>query len=101
MNNLGNIIKEIRDLKKISIEQLAENTKFSVKILTRLESGSITYSDYRLKKISKVLNIPFSILKFLNLTEDEVMYPEEFKLIYPIIERLLIDLLKKKIDEQK
>ena len=54
---VGEKIRQLREIKKISIEELASESNLSVELIERLESGALIPSLSPLLKIAKVLNV--------------------------------------------
>lgn len=61
-HNIGKKIKEMREAKYLSIEQLAENSKTHKKFIEDLESEKLVPSIAPLLKIARGLGVPFSTL---------------------------------------
>ena len=56
-NQVGEKIRQLRESKNISIEELARESQISVELVERLESGALIPSLSPLLKIAKVLNV--------------------------------------------
>lgn len=74
---LGEVIKEIRKLKNISANKLANEYDLDSGNLSRIENGSINCKVITLWKISEALGMKFS--EFAKIIEDNL--GEDFKLI--------------------
>ncbi len=57
LTNIGNKIRELRNLKGISIEQLANESDIDYSQLSRMELGKINFSVSFLSKIAKALKV--------------------------------------------
>jgi transcriptional regulator with XRE-family HTH domain len=95
---IGKVIKQIRELKDIKQNALAVLCDISPTYLNYIEKETKRPSIDVLEKLSKALEIPMSILTFLSYEDNEVRYVEEYKLLVPIIDKLLLNLLKKKMN---
>lgn len=58
----GEFIRELREQKGYSIEELADRAGISGKTISRLENGQSTARGYTLKKLAGALNIPIETL---------------------------------------
>lgn len=56
-NRVGEKIRQLRESKKISIEELAENSDLSVEMVEKLESNTVMPSLSPLLKIAKALDV--------------------------------------------
>jgi transcriptional regulator with XRE-family HTH domain len=56
-NQVGEKIRQLRESKKISIEELAKKSQISIELVERLESGALIPSLSPLIKIAKVLDV--------------------------------------------
>ncbi|GEK34674.1 helix-turn-helix domain-containing protein [Kurthia sibirica] len=61
-NRLGDQLKEIREEKKITLEELSLKTRVGSEKLARYESGEEVPSEATLLKLSNALEIPISNL---------------------------------------
>lgn len=56
-NNIGEIIKETRIKKKMTLKDVAEQTDLSIGYLSQLERGLTSFANDTIKKIGKVLDL--------------------------------------------
>ena len=62
----------------------------SVNALCSLETNKAEPSTTTLKKIAKALDIPLSVLLLAFVSEDD--FPEDKKILYPILKQIMIEL---------
>jgi len=89
--NLPDKIKDLREAKKMSQAVLAEKSGLSATYISLIESGKKSPTLKSLKKISAGLGVPFPVLSFLSLDEEDVS-PEKraaFKMIEPTVTAML------------
>jgi len=70
--SIGIVIKEIRTIKNISIETLAEKTNISTASLYSIESQRRTPNFETIKNISDALDYPVALLMMKSLSGDEI-----------------------------
>lgn len=61
-NNIGDILKATRIMKKMTLKDVAEQTDLSIGYLSQLERGLTSFANDTLKKIGKVLEIDVQAL---------------------------------------
>lgn len=66
MSSLGSIIKQLRKEKKLTLNQLSNQTGISQPYLSQIESDKKNPSAVYLHKLSEVLDVPYSTLIKLN-----------------------------------
>ena len=71
--DIGEIIKKYRKEKRMSQEMLARQTGISTMSIRRYESGERDIRTDELKKISRVLNIPSSVLFNFEQSEKDTL----------------------------
>lgn len=62
MNSIGSRIREIRELKNISIKELADKTNLSSSFISQLERDLVSPSIMSLREIAKALDLPIFYL---------------------------------------
>ena len=95
---IGKVIKDIRELKGTKQSVFADNCGITKVYLSYVESNKRTPSLDLLQKMFNELDIPLSILTFLSLDGKTVKYKEEYKDISAIVDKLLLALVKEKLD---
>lgn len=85
--DLGNIIKNIRNQKKLTQIELAYSCGITQTYLSQIERNQKEPNLSTLKKISSCLNIPLPILFFLSMTEEDVLPNKRkaFEIIRPSV----------------
>ena len=89
--NLIKKITEIRKEKGMSQAELAKAAGLSTTYISFIESGKKSPTLKSLEKISQALNIPFPILSFLALDENDV-HPDKraaFELVRPAVKAMV------------
>ena len=84
-------IRSLREDKKMSQAQLASLAGLSTTYISLVESGKKSPTLKSLQKISKALGIPFPILSFMSLDEQDIK-PEKrdaYNVIAPAINSML------------
>lgn len=84
--DLGNKIKNLREIEKISQEQLAKTLKINRNYLSRIETGKSEPTSSILKDLANIFNI--SIDSLLNISNNESTNDEKVDLIYKKIKYL-------------
>ena len=84
--DLGNKIKNLREIEKISQEQLAKTLKINRNYLSRIETGKSEPTSSILKDLANIFNI--SIDSLLNISNNESTNDEKVDLIYNKIKYL-------------
>ncbi len=62
MEDIGSIIKELRILKGLTQEELAEQTGLSVRTIQRIESGEVDPRTYTLTALAQALEVDLEVL---------------------------------------
>ena len=88
---IGQGIKELRQRCGIYQKDFAKMIGISVNALCSLETSKAVPSISTLKKIAKALDIPLSLLLLAFVSEDD--FPEDKKILYPILKQIMIELL--------
>jgi len=70
--NLGETIKQCRNVKKLTLAQLSESSGISVSHLCLLEKNKREPSISAVESIANALGLPVSVLVFLAAQRDEV-----------------------------
>lgn len=70
--NLGETIKQCRNVKKLTLAQLSESSGISVSHLCLLEKNKREPSIGAVESIANALDLPLSVLVFLAAQRDEV-----------------------------
>jgi len=91
---LGKTIHEIRELKEMTLLDVANKCGVSVPYLSLIENGKRRLSLDRLEKISKALDIPLSIILFLAY-EKEIIKDMNIEL-YTALSSFVKNLVKEK-----
>ena len=68
--NYGIALKQIRESKNLTLQEIAENTGFSISYLTQLENGDKTPSIPTLELICKAMDIPTYLPLFISINPD-------------------------------
>ncbi len=87
---IGQGIKELRQRCGIYQKDFAKMIGISVNALCSLETNKADPSTSTLKKIAKALDIPLSLLLLAFVSEDD--FPEDKKILYPILKQIMIEL---------
>ena len=87
---IGQGIKELRQRRGIYQKDFAKMIGISVNALCSLETNKADPSTSTLKKIAKALDIPLSLLLLTFVSEDD--FPEDKKILYPILKQIMIEL---------
>lgn len=89
--NLPDKIRDLREAKGMSQAALSEKSGLSATYISLIESGKKSPTLKSLQKISTGLDVPFPVLSFLALDEEDVA-PEKrdaFKIIGPSVTAML------------
>lgn len=89
--NIVATIRSLREGKKMSQAQLASLASLSTTYISLIESGKKSPTLKSLQKISEALEIPFPILSFMSLDEQDIK-PEKrdaYNVIAPAINSML------------
>lgn len=78
--DLGIKIKNLREIEKISQEQLAKTLKINRNYLSRIETGKSEPTSSILKDLANIFNI--SIDSLLDISNNETSNEEKFDIIY-------------------
>ena len=78
--NLGIKIKNLREIEKISQEQLAKTLKINRNYLSRIETGKSEPTSSILKDLANIFNI--SIDSLLDISNNETSNEEKIDMIY-------------------
>ena len=78
--DLGIKIKNLREIEKISQEQLAKTLKINRNYLSRIETGKSEPTSSILKDLANIFNI--SIDSLLDISNNETSYEEKIDMIY-------------------
>lgn len=92
---LGETLKKIREIRKLSEEYFVKSAGINLIRLKSIENNEENPTKEMIYRFSYILNIPESILLFLNLKNDKKIFKEDYKTIQPIVEELLINLIEK------
>ena len=84
--DLGNKIKNLREVEKISQEQLARTLKINRNYLSRIETGKSEPTSSILQDLANIFNI--SIDSLLDISTNEVSNDEKIDYIYKKIKYL-------------
>ena len=84
--DLGNKIKNLREIDKISQEQLAKTLKINRNYLSRIETGKSEPTSSILKDLANIFNI--SIDSLLDITNNETTNEEKVDIIYKKVKYL-------------
>lgn len=89
--DIAKAIKQARKKQKLTQSELAESAGLSLAFINQLENGKKSPTLKSLEKISQALGIPFPVLSFLSLDENDI--PSEkrsaFKVIGPSIQAMI------------
>jgi len=88
--NIGKAIKNLRKQQGLSQKELAWRMDMSTNALCEIEKGKATPSIKRLEQIAYHLNIPLPIFLLALVTEDD--FPEDKKILYPILKQIINEL---------
>lgn len=93
--NIGKAIVKLRKAKKLSQGDLAKICKISQTSLSQIEKGYKKPRTTTLKKISKALDIPETIIHFSGLEISDIPKSKKylFKELYPVVEKLIEQLV--------
>ena len=72
MEHIGQLIRETRERKGLTIEDLAENASVSAKTIQRLETGKTGGRAFTLKSIAHALDIPLEMLTDFHTTKESL-----------------------------
>jgi transcriptional regulator with XRE-family HTH domain len=88
---IGLGIKNIREWKGISQQELAEKIYSSQTNISRIENGSQKPSKITIEKIALALSVPVMVLTFAGLEEKDVFINkrESFRVLKPAIDNLI------------
>lgn len=70
---IGNRVREIRESKKLTLDELSEALGISTAYLSRLETGKKKWSAERVQKAADVLGAPVSLLQDTSIPQDRVV----------------------------
>jgi transcriptional regulator with XRE-family HTH domain len=89
--NIGTTIKDIRKKRSLKQLELAKITGVSQTYLSQIESGSKKPTLDILEKISNALNIPFPVLSYLSISEEQVADEKKgrFKEMEPVLKGII------------
>lgn len=95
MLEIGSLIVKLRTKKGITQEVLAQTAGISQSYLSQIERGQKIPTIDSLQKISLALDIPFSILLFLLMDEDDIPNAKKdlFKRLSPLLKELMTEYL--------
>ena len=88
--NIGLAIKELRKRHGITQKELAEVSGLSINAICSFERGHFTPSISTLQKLADALKIPLPVFLLSMLSEDD--FPEDKKILYPILKQIIIQL---------
>ncbi len=89
---IGETIKKIRKEKGITQINFSRKCGISQTYLSQIENNERNPTIDILERISNALEIPYPVLSFLSITEDNV--PEEKKEIYKRMEKVMFGLVE-------
>lgn len=94
--NIGNAIKELRNEKKLSQDQLAALADITQSALSNIEKGRKKAHPTTLEKISKALGVPLSLIYVLALEKEEIPLEKQalYDGIFPAIKSLIMQIAK-------
>jgi len=91
--DLGNTIKELREVRGLKQKELAEKSKITQSYLSLIEKNKKEPTLAILKIISETLEVPLPVIFFLSINEKD--FPERkkeaFEMLRPLIKNLIND----------
>ncbi|HEM7507399.1 TPA: helix-turn-helix transcriptional regulator [Providencia rettgeri] len=91
MLNIGLAMKQCRDAKNLTLQEMAEKSGLTKSYLSRIENSQRDPTISALEKISLALDIPLNILILLSEVEDEK--DNRFNDINEILKSTIMDVL--------
>ena len=92
--SIGQAIKELRQRRGINQKNFAKMIGISVNALCSLETNKAEPSTSTLKKIAKALDISVPLLLLSFVSADD--FPEDKRILYPILKQITIELCNSK-----
>ena len=92
--SIGQAIKELRKRSGINQKDFAKLIGVSANALCSIETGKTEPSTSTLKKIAKALDISLPLLLLSFVSADD--FPEDKRILYPILKQIMIELSVKR-----
>lgn len=93
MLNIGLAMKQCRDAKNLTLQEMAEKSGLTKSYLSRIENSQRDPTISALEKISLALDIPLNIFILLSEDEDEDEKDNRFNDINEILKSTIMDVL--------
>lgn len=97
--NITKKIRELRENKGMSQAELAKAAGLSTTYISLMESGKKSPTLKSLEKISTALDIPFPVLSFMSLSEEDIPVEKRsaFRLLGPSVNAMIKEFFLKEV----
>lgn len=96
MNNIGKVLKEIREQRKLTQADVAKKLKLHQSHVSRVESGFYEPDSVTMRKFAKLYGVPVAILIWKATGEKDVQPSKlkAFKKLKPAVDNLIAEFFK-------
>lgn len=90
--NIGNAIKQIREHKGLTQEQLADRVGGTAEGLDKIETGNAQPEPGVVKVIASALGIPEEILRIMGLERTDIEEAKQtiFDILFPVVKHMIL-----------